>query len=424
MCPIVDGTPVDAATTNPQFIDAVVDSTGVGRVTLANTLVASGATVANVQAAINANTIATGADETDFNSAITYTVPANTLTNGDNHRESLEALAAKFAGLTGHTHTGVDGQGAAVLAASIASVPLSGYIHQGSNFTTAGSSSIVTSILVGKTPSTGSTVAGVVVDPPFNRVLLRYGLPPNIGSEVIDGNGNVVYGRLTYLAGVWTVSFYVDASGVETAYTFALATPLTWYYQELYNPLLNPPVYSEFAMVPSDNITQDVVTATTAIQGKVSLSSTAPAAIASSGSAGTSTTAIVANYNHTHEGVHSVGIDGDPTQALGDAKFVAGTLIGLAWSSGKIQISNTIAYNKETLTLSGTNITNQYVDLAYTVLTNSLHLSIDGVTQYEGDDYSLSTVAGKTRITFLNELATGGVSALVAGDKLRAHYAR
>jgi hypothetical protein len=81
-------------------------------------------------------------------------------------------------------------------------------------------------------------------------------------------------------------------------------------------------------------------------------------------------------------------------------------------------------WNKETLTLNGTDITNQYKDLAHLISANSLFLSISGIVVYEGAsyDYTLSTVGGVTRITFLNDLATGGAAALVSGDILQVQY--
>lgn len=53
--PITNGAPVDEAETNPAFIDAQIDSTGYGRVTLASTQPASGAPVVDLQRAHNAS---------------------------------------------------------------------------------------------------------------------------------------------------------------------------------------------------------------------------------------------------------------------------------------------------------------------------------------------------------------------------------
>lgn len=78
--------------------------------------------------------------------------------------------------------------------------------------------------------------------------------------------------------------------------------------------------------------------------------------------------------------------------------------------------------NYESLTLNGTDITNQYKDLSFTIEPDSLMLSISGVMQYVTDDYTLSTVGGVTRITFVGPLATGGSSELVSGDVLKCSY--
>jgi hypothetical protein len=86
---------------------------------------------------------------------------------------------------------------------------------------------------------------------------------------------------------------------------------------------VNPPVYSEFASIPSDNSTASVVDATTAVKGKVLLPTATPAPIAATGSAGTPN-ATVANENHVHAGVHSVVKQGS-TARLGDLTLQEGS---------------------------------------------------------------------------------------------------
>lgn len=78
---------------------------------------------------------------------------------------------------------------------------------------------------------------------------------------------------------------------------------------------------------------------------------------------------------------------------------------------------------QETFTLDGTDITNQYVDLAQTVLTGSVHLiPADGPAQVEGVDFTLSDGGGFTRVTFAGDLASGGDAALVATDVIYIKY--
>ena len=79
---------------------------------------------------------------------------------------------------------------------------------------------------------------------------------------------------------------------------------------------------------------------------------------------------------------------------------------------------------KEKITLTSTHIANQYVDLAYLAKDSSVVGAVMRLAIHEGDDYTLSTVSGKTRLTFAGEIATGGNSALVAGDILHLTYAK
>jgi hypothetical protein len=83
---------------------------------------------------------------------------------------------------------------------------------------------------------------------------------------------------------------------------------------------------------------------------------------------------------------------------------------------------------KQLFTLSGTNITNQFIDLSHVAKTDSIDFVVKGGgIQIEGAsfDYSVSYTGGaggNTRITFLNGLATGGASALIAGDVVVVKY--
>ena len=76
---------------------------------------------------------------------------------------------------------------------------------------------------------------------------------------------------------------------------------------------------------------------------------------------------------------------------------------------------------KETFVLSGTDITNQYVTLANTPIANSVIFEVQGGgAQLEGASYDF-TISTNTAV-FQNGLATGGVSALIAGDILQIQY--
>lgn len=82
-------------------------------------------------------------------------------------------------------------------------------------------------------------------------------------------------------------------------------------------------------------------------------------------------------------------------------------------------------WEKQNFTLAGGDITNQYVDLTQVAHTDSVMFVVDGLTMAEGSDYTISYTGGaggKTRLSFAGDLATGGASALVAGDIVRVQY--
>jgi hypothetical protein len=80
---------------------------------------------------------------------------------------------------------------------------------------------------------------------------------------------------------------------------------------------------------------------------------------------------------------------------------------------------------KQDLTLSAGDITAQFKDLAYVARIDSVQLSVSGVIQTEGSDYTLNYTGGaggNTRLTFAGDLATAGAAALIAGDILNLQF--
>jgi hypothetical protein len=84
-------------------------------------------------------------------------------------------------------------------------------------------------------------------------------------------------------------------------------------------------------------------------------------------------------------------------------------------------------FKKAAFTLSATDITNQYVDLADVAADSSVGFSIAGAgSQFESVDYTVNYTGGtgsKTRVSFIGGLATAGVSALASGDQILISYA-
>jgi hypothetical protein len=302
---VQDGQDVSAAITNPAFINKNIDDSTPSRLGLGSTASDQGPAITWAQQQFNSICSALGLSINQiYNYLFTWT--NNYVgTSTDSVIARVQALVALFSGSTGHTHSGVDGQGPQIVASTLASVPYKGYGIQGTNYTsTATNSDVVTSLLTGRPVSTSPTVLGVVSTTPYNKTILRNS---TTGDDFKDLAGNTVYGRLTFAASVWTHSYYSNIAGTETAYTFLATSPIEWFFQQIYNPMNGAPTYDPGFVVPSANATADIVTATTTVQGKTQLATATPTAIGATGNAGTAN-ATVANADHTHAGVASIAV--------------------------------------------------------------------------------------------------------------------
>lgn len=318
---VIDGQAVDAATTNPAFLDANGDDVANGIIGFVNTNPLSGPSIGNTQGLQNQLKDTTGATETT--PGTTYS-SNNVITNGDNHQVALGKVDAKFNAATGHAHDGTAGNGAPISGASLANIPLKGSFIQGTDLSVTGVSTDVSGFLIGAVPSSLSTVKGIVVVAPQNRIIIRQASGTNVDDQYLDAFGNQVFGRLTELAGVWTLSYYSNIAGVETAFAFPAASPVRWYYQQLYSPVVDAPVYSELAIVPSDNTVVDVPDATATQRGVVTSPATPAQSVGAANAAGV-LVAQMARLDHAHQGVHSLAKDvGDTTQVFGDVQLQEG----------------------------------------------------------------------------------------------------
>jgi hypothetical protein len=100
----------------------------------------------------------------------------------------------------------------------------------------------------------------------------------------------------------------------------------------------------------------------------------------------------------------------------------SGVISSSAVSSAELSyLSNVPVAEEEVITVSSTDITNQYIDLAHTVRPNTLVFTFYR-KMILGDDYTISTVSGKTRVTFSGDIASAGVSAIVSGEKVAFNY--
>lgn len=354
---VLDGQPVNQAITNPAFINKNQDDTMPNKLTFSRAL--SGATIADIQQAVNNIYLASGVSESTTGTA--YTAPAQTINVGDNYQLALSKLARKFDPATGHKHTGASGDAPPISAGDISGAPLLQFIVTGSTITpVTGGSTDVSILMAGKTGSTGPTVVGVVTTPPYNRVFLAYGSGANGTDEVVDSSGNIVYGRLTKSGGVWTVTYYTLVAGIENPYSFPTAVDLAWFYRELFNPLLTTPHYEPIFELWYKGVKTLAASGGTPLFGDVriagtgggvsvtqsgntiliaagsNLSSDTPQDVGSANAPGSATGA--SRADHVHRGVHSLAVTGN-SPLYGDAILIAGTGVQLSQVGQNITIA-------------------------------------------------------------------------------------
>lgn len=294
---ISDGQPVNAAVTNPAFISKNTDDQMPNKLDFINNDPISGPSVTNIQRNVNSLASFIGAAINGVYNLLPTWVTNNRGISTNNIFQRVSAIDTAFDPSTGHAHTGTAGDGPKISALNLSNIPLVGAGVQGVDLVAVtGTSTVVTSQFSGYQPSTSPTVLGVVVNAPYNKIILRNSVNDE---QFEDAFGNIVYGRLTNATSVWTLSYYSEIAGTETAYTFA-SSGVRFYFQ-LLSPVISStaPVYSELFFVPSSNATADVITATQTLQGKTQLASATPQSVGMSASVGTPN-ATVANADHVH----------------------------------------------------------------------------------------------------------------------------
>ena len=108
----------------------------------------------------------------------------------------------------------------------------------------------------------------------------------------------------------------------------------------------------------------------------------------------------------------------------------SGTKVAVAVDGTTVNITtnalHAVTLKVDQLALSGTDITNQYKDVSFPITgTDSVEVSYIGGLIQNSSNFSISATGGSGgvgRITFLNELATGGNQALTSSDTLVVSY--
>lgn len=266
---VLNGQLANQTTFNNAFMSRTAATTStVAIVALNNGVVASGPAISNTQEAINETFDAvgmTGVNDTTRNNYSSNEI----VSNGDNRKEAIEKLDAEFNNSTGHAHSGAAGDGAPISAPDLADYNDFWAEYQSFNFSAAaGSTDDVSAGFVGKTPGGNATAAGVLTGAPDNFV---YIVDLSTGTFLEDTGGQRIYARVTESSGVWTLTYYTNEAGVETAASITPATDIKVLYREVFRSADRPTIPSSPGEFGTLDVTADVVDANTSQAGKLAV---------------------------------------------------------------------------------------------------------------------------------------------------------
>lgn len=185
--------------------------------------------------------------------------------NGDNRKVAIGKLDAKFDTTLGHDHDGVNSKKITITNV----LDINQYFAEWQVLTVnsaVGSSYVVTTEFTGLTAGGGASALGVITSAPNNRCEIR---TATTGLEVNDTQGQKVYARITESVGIWTLSFYTNEAGVETAHTLS-SQNIVVYFREVFNQDTRPTIPADMGALGSLDLTSDVVDASITERGVVS----------------------------------------------------------------------------------------------------------------------------------------------------------
>lgn len=264
---VSNGQLANQTTFNNAFLSRLQDTSTIGTVDLLKVDLVSGASVFNVQRELNSLNSFTGHIGGSVYNVLPVWLSNELGMSTDNLQQRIEAIDAEFDETTGHTHDGSPGNGGPISAADLTNL----------NFYTAeyqyletmgvtGSTWDVSTDFGSKSPGGTPTAEGVITSPPDNQVSL---IDLANGGEIEDAQGQRVYGRITEAAGVWTLSFYTNEAGVETASTIVSSTDIAMYFKEVFTLFTKPTITADIGFNASLDLTRDVNDASPTLRGVV-----------------------------------------------------------------------------------------------------------------------------------------------------------
>jgi len=264
---VSNGQLANATTFNNAFMSRTADDNTTGKKDLQNADAASGANVTNVQREINSLNSFSGRTSGSVFDVLPSWANNDIGTVNDDLFMRSDALTAEFNPTSGHTHSGAGGEGPQIAANTLTG--LNYYRADWQEFAVVGAAGLdddVSASFVGFTPGGTSGAAGVITTAPNNKVYL---VKTSDGTNVEDAEGQRVYGRITESGGVWTLTYYTNEAGVETAYSMT-STDITVYFRQVFTLGTLPTIGSDVGAIGSLDYTADIVDASATQRGAMS----------------------------------------------------------------------------------------------------------------------------------------------------------
>lgn len=263
---VANGETANAATFNGAFMSR--DAANTDTVSKVDLLELSTTDLIDVQRIINeiadqnglANQAATDATAKVYSST-------NVVTNGDDQKVAIGKLDGAFDTTTGHDHDGVNSK--AVSAADLGDFNNLFAEFRENTFDAASGTSIdVSSLFPTESPGGDAVAEGVITSAPNNFAPI---VEKANGGEIEDGEGDRVFSRLTESAGTWTLSFFTNEAGVETAHSLA-SQDIRFLYREVFTAANRPTIGANVAVYDTQSAIGDIPDATATQRGVVSTS--------------------------------------------------------------------------------------------------------------------------------------------------------
>ena len=131
-----------------------------------------------------------------------------------------------------------------------------------------GTSIDVSALFAAQSPGGAESTEGVITSAPQNVVQIA---EKTTGGEIEDGQGDKVYARITEAAGTWTLSFFTNEAGTETAHSLT-SQDIKFLYREVFTLENKPTIGASVLTYDSQNALGDIPDAGAGQRGVVNTS--------------------------------------------------------------------------------------------------------------------------------------------------------